>query len=281
MVALAAQPKGATFWMGARDHEKAYASADERRYATRIDRPYAICAKETTVAQMERYCGEVLRGVDGFAEGYRRRHDPDRKKADQTRQNDAEQQAEPAGFVPLLHALDYCNWLSRQNGVPRDQWCYDQEALDRHRAEYATATEEVLDIALKADVAKTGYRLPTEVEWEYACRSGASSSRFFGDALELLGSYTHHRNNSPANTLSPVGRHMPNAWGLFDTLGNVAEWCAPVPAADGKHGPQSVVRGGSLNDEAVVVRSSYRILVPVNAAQRDIGFRVARTLHGE
>jgi formylglycine-generating enzyme required for sulfatase activity len=279
MISVAAQPKGQTFWMGALDHEKGYAAAVEPRYAARIDRPYAIAATETTVAQMEK-----------FLQGYRQRYDRHRKAADQTRPGDADQQSEPASFVPLLHALAYCNWLSKEDGIPKDQWCYKQDRLDALLAEEKQEKEPTYspldadDIAQAADLSRIGYRLPTEVEWEYACRAGTESSRFFGDSAEHLDSFAHYRNNSTANTLSPVGRHMPNAWGLFDALGNVAEWCygGARQAAGSEHGaPRCGLRGGSLNDEAVVVRCSYRILVPVNAAQRDIGFRVARTLKGE
>ncbi len=281
----------ATFWMGAQEHEKAYAAADEPRYRARIERPYAISATETTAAQMER-----------FIAGYRASHDDDRKTDDKTDANKPGQQSEPASFVTLLEAMGYCNWLSRQEGIPEDQWCYPQKELDRHAEDPYTARDPA-DIALTVKLSRSGYRLPTEVEWEYACRAGTESSRHFGSSTDLLAGYAYHRNNSPANTLWPVGGHMPSHWGLFDMLGNVAEWChkaPPTAKVDGTDSPGStsnpsdskrielrrldlagIVRGGSLHDESVIVRSSYRILVPVNAAQRDIGFRVARTLPGE
>jgi formylglycine-generating enzyme required for sulfatase activity len=292
MVAIMPEPGSATFLMGAPEDGKAYDAADEPRYRAKIERPFAISATETTVAQMEQ-----------FLSGYRARRDEHRKKDDRTKPGDADQQSEPISFVPLLHAMAYCNWLSRRDGIPQDQWCYSQAKLDEFLQDRAFAPVEAVHIARNADFSKIGYRLPTEVEWEYACRAGTESSRHFGSTDELVSRYAYHRNNSSSNMLSPVARHMPSAWGLFDMLGNVAEWCHDAPATakvdaaaapDGKLKPRgskrsvstdlslsSIVRGGSLYDESVIVRSSYRILVRVDEPQRDHGFRVARTLPGE
>ena len=71
---------------------------------------------------------------------------------------------------------------------------------------------------------RTGYRLPTEAEWEYACRSGSTTVRFFGSPLELLPKYAWYVKNSNEHVW-PVGTLMPNDFGLFDVYGNVVEWC--------------------------------------------------------
>ena len=80
-------------------------------------------------------------------------------------------------------------------------------------------------MTIPADVLeRKGYRLPTEAEWEYACRAGAITSRYYGDSIALLEKYEWYRANSPENA-RPVGSLLPNDLGLFDMLGNVFELC--------------------------------------------------------
>ncbi|MGQ9698598.1 MAG: formylglycine-generating enzyme family protein, partial [Armatimonadota bacterium] len=90
--------------------------------------------------------------------------------------------------------------------------------------------------------AKTGkkYRLPTEAEWEYACRAGKLPAGPIADRA-LLDSMAWHAENSNAST-HPVGTKKANAWGIFDMLGNAGEWCQPVG------GGEPVLRGGSYDD---------------------------------
>src|SRR5437763_263442 len=78
---------------------------------------------------------------------------------------------------------------------------------------------------IPADVLqRKGYRLPTEVEWEYACRAGTVTSRYYGDSIELLKNYAWYVENGLEKAW-PSGRLKPNDLGLFDMLGNVYEWC--------------------------------------------------------
>ena len=125
--------------------------------------------------------------------------------------------------------------------------------------------------------AKTGkvYRLPTEAEWEYACRAGTKTAYSFGDDPAKLGEYAWYVDN--AEKPQPVGKKKPNPWGLYDMHGNVAEWCldhyvadtykhildrqadasGPVVLPDAKEYPY-VARGGSWDDDADKLRSAAR-----------------------
>jgi formylglycine-generating enzyme required for sulfatase activity len=133
------------------------------------------------------------------------------------------------------------------------------------------------------------YRLPTEGEWEYACRAGTTTRFSFGDdpAYAELTSYAWYFGNSGGMT-HPVGQQLANPWGLHDVHGNVYEWCAswwttslPGGTAVDPQGPPAgdyrVIRGGSWDDwgmRAKDCRSANRNAVPPGSATRQIGFRV-------
>ena len=86
----------------------------------------------------------------------------------------------------------------------------------RAYAEGMTIPADVLD--------RTGYRLPTEAEWEYACRAGAVTSRYYGHSIDLLDAYARYQANSKDHAWT-CGSLLPNDLGLFDMLGNQFEWC--------------------------------------------------------
>jgi formylglycine-generating enzyme required for sulfatase activity len=125
-----------------------------------------------------------------------------------------------------------------------------------------------------------GGRLPTEAEWEYAARAGTTTSRY-GD----LDTIAWHKGNSN-NTTHPVGQKAPNAWGLYDMLGSVWEWCSdwygtysPNPATDPEGpetGQQKVGRGGSFFHDPNVVRVSVRGGNPPGVPDSNLGFRCVR-----
>src|SRR5262249_22445738 len=124
----------------------------------------------------------------------------------------------PMIMVNWHYAAVYCNWLSEREGLPEAEWCYH------------VSPASVLGVAPRLD--RKGYRLPTEAEWEYTCRAGALTSRHYGHSVARLGKYAWHRENA-AERAHPSGRLRPNDLGMFDMLGNVAEWCqdglAPYP----------------------------------------------------
>jgi formylglycine-generating enzyme required for sulfatase activity len=175
----------------------------------------------------------------------------------------------PANSMQQLAALMYCRWLYQKTGV--------------------------------------FYRLPTEAEWEYAARAGSTTLYPFGDDPRDLDKYAWHKGNSK-NAYQKVGQRQPNAWGLYDMLGNVAEWTLdqydenyyttvaegaadPVSAPTSRH-PRTV-RGGSYADEAAALRPANRVSWEPSWNQRDpqipksrwwltdaafVGFRIVRPL---
>ncbi|MDY6822180.1 MAG: formylglycine-generating enzyme family protein [Thermodesulfobacteriota bacterium] len=132
---------------------------------------------------------------------------------------------------------------------------------------------------------KTGktFRLPTEAEWEYACRAGSTTAFCFGERDSGLDNYAWYRNNAEGRT-HPVAQKQPNAWGLYDMHGNVWEWCSdwygdyPSGNVTDPEGPSSdsyrVYRGGSWDGAAQYCRSAYRGRIVPGARDYDLGFRL-------
>jgi formylglycine-generating enzyme required for sulfatase activity len=129
------------------------------------------------------------------------------------------------------------------------------------------------------------YRLPTEAEWEFACRAGSSTRFHFGDADGKLGDYAWYSQNSGGQT-HPVGEKKPNGWGFYDTHGNAWEWCqdrygGPLPGGNitDPKGPAAglnrVFRGGSWGIAPPRCRSAYRVWNKPAYRDYTLGFRIA------
>ena len=142
--------------------------------------------------------------------------------------------------------------------------------------------DDAQDFCRKANrrVAGLELRLPTEAEWEYACRAGTMAVRY--GALDEIAWY----GGNAGDGTKPVLGKKPNAFGLYDTLGNVWEWCgdwvgayeaeAGVDPAGPDAGPNRVLRGGSWNFQARFVRAAFRRALPPGYRWYDAGFRLAR-----
>jgi formylglycine-generating enzyme required for sulfatase activity len=256
-------PGPSEFLMGSAGGQRV-APADERPHSRWIH-GFCIADKETTVEQFRAFLSEnpVMRRAQ-FEVGQ-------------------DEQDLPQTGVTWYEAAAYCNWLSEKDGIPREQWCYLSGPDGRYDERMRSAPN---CLALR------GYRLPTEGEWEFACRAGADSEYFFGqDPLQL----THYGRVAPESSNRParVGSKKPNDLGLFDVLGNVAEWChnayESYPANDalqvtldtdtGRFIDRSVprvVRGGSFLDVVGNARPAVRSRLLPDQRSPVTGFRVAR-----
>lgn len=161
----------------------------------------------------------------------------------------------PVEGVSWLDAITFCNRLSELHGYKP---CY-QLSMDGIEVEFER----------KAD----GYRLPNEAEWEYSCKSGSDEVRY-----GVLNEIAWYRDNS-LGTTHDVGGKVPNAWGLYDMLGNVWEWCADI-YDETVYGSYRIIRGGGWNDEARgCLATNRRRSHPKAFKIDDLGFRIARTLN--
>lgn len=162
--------------------------------------------------------------------------------------------------------------------------CYGGEKGDRRPAGctgHAQATEYAAWLSERASL--HGFRLPSEAQWEHACRAGSTTPWFWGDDPVRMPEFGW--NEGPTRD---VGQKRPNPWGLFDVYGNVAEWCSDRfgPYTSGSQtdpeGPESgtlrLVRGGSVNDQLPMdMRSARRLEQDPAGGLVIVGFRLAFT----
>ncbi|CAL9486920.1 Hercynine oxygenase [Streptomyces sp. enrichment culture] len=158
----------------------------------------------------------------------------------------------PVENVSWWDAVHFCNALSLREGLaPAYQVREGGETVDW-------------------DTSADGYRLPTEAEWEHACRAGGPGPRY-----GRLDDIAWYRGNA-GDRIHPVGGKQPNAWGLYDMLGNVWDWCWDLYDPE-VYGSYRVLRGGGWSDEHWSCRASVRRRSHPTFRIDDVGFRVART----
>jgi formylglycine-generating enzyme required for sulfatase activity len=241
---------------------------NETLHSHKIDRSIAVSVTEVSIEQFR---------------GFSPIHPPDHRYTFEANC--------PVNGVSWFQAIGYCNWLSAQDpSIPREEWCYPAE------------TKDGIELSDRA-VQRTGYRLPTETEWEYLCRAGTLTSRYFGVSDTLFPRYGWTWLNSK-DRARPVGLLLPNEFGLFDTLGNLWEWCHDGPRSDvgdkilpreapkngekllgdeAAHGlvtPKTwrMLRGGAFDYSPAQARSAHRYAASADYGEGTFGFRVVRTL---
>lgn len=270
------------FTMGSVPQTKRRIAIQERLRTKKIGRSFAVATKEVTVEQFLRFQADF------------------RYQKSDSRRSDA-----PVNDVDWVQAAAYCRWLSEQEGIAEDQMCYPpiEDIL-------MTASKKPMMTFPDDFLSRTGYRLPTEAEWEYVCKAGTTTERYFGQTDQLISRHAWTNRNSIVDSavrLHPVGTLRPNGLGMFDILGNVMELCLtrhdlessgertpgkegefkvddledPIDVANGVYSEARQLKGGSHLFEAYAARASHRDQYVRSYSSRPnpfIGFRVARTL---
>jgi formylglycine-generating enzyme required for sulfatase activity len=260
---LALIPAG-EFTMGSPDDDTDAGSAERPEHGVRITRPFYLGIHEVKQAE---YVAVMGHNPSFFAAGAGGEADLAGQSTDQS----------PVESVSWFDAVEFCNNLSKKEGL-------------RPFYEVDGQTVRV------PDWSRSGYRLPTEAEWEHACRANSQTPYSFGTSSTAPGESAWYGENSDGRT-HPAGQKKPNAFGLFDMHGNVWEWGwdeygdryyddSPVDDPRGPTGvtpPRRVIRGGGgvIVSEPWIstlrnARSASRIRCRPEARANYLGFRVAR-----
>jgi formylglycine-generating enzyme required for sulfatase activity len=241
--------------LGSPESEPGRDASNEKQWKCTIDWSFAISATEITQSQYLNVCPDYPEYLNEFAPG------PSR----------------PANAITWLDAHRFCRLLAERDGIPEMEMVVPP-ANELKRPEYGDFR------------ARYGYRLPTEAEWEVACRAGTATPRFFGYADDLLPHYCCYIASSDGQSWE-VATGWPNPAGAFDLLGNVGEWCynAFVDHPESHKDPWSLargfsrthaypIRGNEYSASGRMVRVANRKGVRPDDPNYSRGFRIAHTV---
>jgi formylglycine-generating enzyme required for sulfatase activity len=159
------------------------------------------------------------------------------------------EESQPVVHISWYDAIEYCNWRSREEGL--------------------TPVYTISGKTTRLNPDANGYRLPTEAEWEYACRAGTSTAYHTGNSITPgMANY----DESDIHKTVAVAKYPPNKWGLYGMHGNVFEWCGDSY----EKGSNKVIRSGSWISKQSELRSAFRGAFPPDKSFELGGFRIAR-----
>lgn len=264
------------FVMGAPEDEKGHQENEIPQHPVRITKPFWLGVYEVTQTEYEQVMGYHLN--DSYSSGVDR-HGISR----------VDTRNFPVDDVSWYQAAEFCNRLSTEEGLP----VY-------YRLSESKRGKPLKDVD---DLGGPGYRLPTEAEWEYACRAGTTTPFSFGETIKDDQANVNKQSPGPfyRSFAAAVGSYLPNAFGLYDMHGSVAEWCndiydfayyedcpiddPPGPSSDDPAEPvfrrEVVARGGSWGSSLETARSACRKEEFPWHGSGSIGFRVARSDSGD
>ena len=168
----------------------------------------------------------------------------------------------PASGVIVAEAIGYCTFLNQLEGIPESEWCYSSATLKNSKF-----------VPEPDYLSRRGYRLPTDAEWEFACRAQSTTRCFFGDDPQLIKYYGWGRLQS-SGFLKPVGGLLPNPFGFFDLYGNVNE--ITLTNLNGKL--EARLRGAMVYALPEAFASDATQPTSVTARSDSAGFRVGRSV---